>query len=143
MTMPARVTFVTLVVRDLQRMADFFRALGWPESERRGPGHVAFRCGGAVFALAQASLVVEDLGAPPPPGAFKGVVFTVNVDAPDEVDRAFEAVKDVDGALILTEPHDLFLGTRGFTFRDPEDNVWDVIWTEGTTFDDRGGLNYP
>jgi len=32
---------------------------------------------------------------------------------------------------------------RGFSRRDPEGNVWDVAWAEGSTFDDRGGLKFP
>jgi hypothetical protein len=32
-TLPARVSFVTLAVRDLPRMAQFFRPFGWPEAK--------------------------------------------------------------------------------------------------------------
>jgi hypothetical protein len=31
----------------------------------------------------------------------------------------------------------------GFSWRDPEGNVWDVAWAKGTSFDDRGGLIFP
>ncbi len=51
MTLPARVRFVTLAVRDLPRLAAFYRQFGWPESETSAENHVAFQCGGAVLGL--------------------------------------------------------------------------------------------
>jgi uncharacterized protein len=59
------------------------------------------------------------------------------------VDQAYEVVRTADGAEVLSEPTDLFFGGRGFDFRDPEGNVWDVIWAEGTSFDERGGMIFP
>ena len=37
----------------------------------------------------------------------------------------------------------LSFGGRGFSFLDPEGNAWEVVWPEGTSFDDRGGLIFP
>ncbi len=51
MSLPPRVSFITLAVRDLPRMAAFFRQFGWPESETNDENHVAFQCGGAVLGL--------------------------------------------------------------------------------------------
>jgi hypothetical protein len=31
----------------------------------------------------------------------------------------------------------------GFSFRDPEDSVWEVAWKADSEFDDRGGFIYP
>ncbi len=55
----------------------------------------------------------------------------------------FEVVRAAEGAEVLDEPTDLFFGGRGFSFRDPESNIWDVIWAAGTSFDERGGLIFP
>jgi catechol 2,3-dioxygenase-like lactoylglutathione lyase family enzyme len=93
-TLPARVSFVTLAVRDLPRMAAFFRQFGWPESETNDENHVAFQCGGAVLGLYGAEHYEPEFGPAPGPG-------------------------------------------------DPEGNVWDVIRTAGTSFDERGGLIFP
>ena len=27
--------------------------------------------------------------------------------------------------------------------RNPEGNIWDVAWADGSTFDDRGGVVFP
>jgi len=31
----------------------------------------------------------------------------------------------------------------GFGFRDPEGNIWEVAWAEGSRFDERDGLIFP
>jgi hypothetical protein len=42
--------------------------------------------------------------------------------------------------LLLEEPAEAFWG-GGFSWRDPEGNIWDVAWAKGgTTIDERGGL---
>jgi uncharacterized glyoxalase superfamily protein PhnB len=43
---------------------------------------------------------------------------------------------------LLGEPLEAFWG-GGFSWRDPEGNVWDVAWAKGTTLDERGGLTFP
>jgi uncharacterized glyoxalase superfamily protein PhnB len=59
------------------------------------------------------------------------------------VDRVYAALQHGEGAEILSGPEDLRFGGRGFVFRDPEGNIWDVIWKSETSFDDRGGLVFP
>lgn len=143
MSIPARLNFVTLAVRDLERMAAFYRALGWPESSRNNEHHIAFRCGGAVLGLFSAKHYEARLGPAPSPGAFRGFTLALNLESRDEVDRVHAELQEVEGATLGGEPQELFFGGRGFTFQDPEGNEWDVLWAEGTSFDERGGLIYP
>jgi uncharacterized protein len=142
-SLPARVSFVTLAVRDLPRMAAFFRRFRWPESETNDENHVAFQCGGAVLGLYGAEHYEPNFGPVPEPGAFKGFTLAINLEDADTVDRVYEVVRRAEGAEVLGEPTDLFFGGRGFSFRDPEGNIWDVIWADGTSFDERGGLIFP
>ena len=141
MTLPARVSFVTLAVRDMAGMAAFFRQFGWPESETNDEHHVAFQCGGAVLGLYGAEHYERELG--PLADGFRGFTLAINLEDAAAVDRAYETVRAADGAELLSEPTDLHFGGRGFVFRDPEGTIWDVIWTEGTSFDERGGLIFP
>ena len=143
MTLPARVSFVTLAVRDLPRMTAFFRQFGWPESQTNDEHHVAFQCGGAILGLYGAENFEPHAGPAPPPGAFKGFTLAINLEDAEAVDLAYETLRDADGVEDLGEPQDLHFGGRGFAFKDPEGNLWDVIWTEGTSFDERGGLVFP
>ena len=43
---------------------------------------------------------------------------------------------------LLEEPAEAFWG-GGFSWRDPEGNIWDVAWAKGTSIDERGGLTFP
>lgn len=143
MSVPARLSFVTLCARDVPRLASFYRSLGWPESKHNAEDFAAFQCGGAVLGIYGAVNYETRYGSPPPEGVFRGVVLALNCRTPQEVDRIHRTLQGVDGAVITGPPEDLAFGGRGFEFRDPEGNVWEVTWAEGTSFDEREALIFP
>jgi hypothetical protein len=49
------------------------------------------------------------------------------------------ACRDID---LLEEPFDSPHGFRGFSFRDPEGNVWDVAWKRGSRVAEDGSLTW-
>jgi hypothetical protein len=50
--LPPQLNFFTLACGDVARMAEFFRALGWPESPASEPVHRVFQLpNGVVLAL--------------------------------------------------------------------------------------------
>jgi uncharacterized protein len=140
---PARTSFVTLAVRDMPAMTRFYRQFGWPESKFSDESFVAFQTSGAVLGLFPAKNYEEEFGAPPPPGVFKGFVLAINLEDPARVDAAYETMKRFNDIRIVGDPKDLSFGGRGFEFLDPEGNAWEVVWAEGTSFDERGGLIFP
>ena len=140
---PARMSFVTLAVRDMPAMTRFYRQFRWPESKFSDESFVAFQTSGAVLGLFPSKNYEEEFGAPPAPGAFKGFVLAINLEDAARVDAAYETMKRFDGIRILGEPKDLSFGGRGFEFLDPEGNAWEVVWAEDTSFDERGALIFP
>lgn len=140
---PARVSFVTLAVRDMARMQRFYRQFGWPESTFTDETFAAFRCGGAVLGLFGAENYAKTHGDVPPPGTFRGVVLSINCRDAAEVDRIHETLRGFDGVTLHGAPQDLSFGGRSFEWSDPEGNVWEVTWAEGTSFDDREALIFP
>jgi catechol 2,3-dioxygenase-like lactoylglutathione lyase family enzyme len=140
---PARTSFATLAVRDMPMMTRFYRQFRWPESKHSDESFVAFQTGGAVLGLYPASNYEKELGAAPPPGVFKGFVLAINLEDAARVDQAYATMKRFDDIRLLGEPQDLSFGGRGFSFLDPEGNAWEVVWAEGTSFDERGGLIFP
>jgi hypothetical protein len=53
------------------------------------------------------------------------------------------ACRDIERMVgIFEKSNEQFWG-GGFSRRDPEGNLWDVAWADGSTFDDRGGLVFP
>jgi catechol 2,3-dioxygenase-like lactoylglutathione lyase family enzyme len=140
---PARMSFVTLAVRDMPAMTRFYRQFRWPESKFSDESFVAFQTSGAVLGLFPAKNYEEEFGAPPAAGAFKGFVLAINLEDAARVDAAYETMKLFDGIRIMGAPKDLSFGGRGFEFLDPENNAWEVVWAEDTSFDERGGLIFP
>lgn len=143
MKIPARLSFVTLAVRDMPRMQRFYDQFGWPKSRHSDESFAAYQCGGAVLGLFGAHNYEKQYGAPPAPGAFRGYVLALNCRDAAEVDRIYEAMQDLKHVRLGSAPQDLSFGGRGFEWRDPEDNIWEVTWAEGTSFDEREGLIFP
>ncbi len=121
--LPPRVGLITLACRDIERMADIFRALGWPEA----PSYAA-------------KSYEPDFG--PPTDRFRAFTLCVNLASMDEVRAAHELLQNVPDVELLGAPEEAFWG-GGFSWRDPEGNIWDVAWAEGSAIDDRGGLTFP
>jgi predicted lactoylglutathione lyase len=140
-TLPPHVNFLTLACRDVERMAEFVRALGWQEAPSSEPVHRVFQlANGVVLALYGAEHYKQGYGRRS--DGFRGFTLGVNLGSRDEVLAAYTAVKDVDGVQDLDEPVDSPHGFSGFSFRDPEGNIWDVAWKDGSEVDERGALTW-
>jgi predicted lactoylglutathione lyase len=139
---PARISAVTLACRDLGRMAAFYRQFGWPEAPTSVPEHVVFQCtNGVVLGLFSETRFERQFGI----GADGSRGFTLTIHCEDEeaVVRAHQQLREFDDVGALdSEPERSGWG-YGFSFRDPEDNVWGVAVKYGSDFDDRGGFIYP
>ena len=140
---PARVSFVTLACRDLAAMKRFYDQFGWPPSRHNDDTFAAYQCGGAVLGLFGAKNYEKAYGPPPAAGAFSGFVLALNCRDAAEVDRVYDEMKRIPGVKLHGEPMDLSFSGRGFDWSDPEDNLWEVTWAEGTSFDERDALIFP
>lgn len=141
MNLPARVGLITLACRDVERMAQLFRDLGWPETPESDGNHRTFQCtNGVVFGLYAASHYEPHFG--PLADGFRGLTICVNLESFAETQAVYETLRGIEGVELLEEPTEAFWG-GGFGWRDPEGNIWDVAWAKGTQFDERGGLIFP
>ncbi len=144
-SIPARVSFVTLGVRDLAAMRAFYGTLGWEESAALSSDwFAAFRTGGAILCLCPIGPLSRDaMVAPPSPEAtFRGVTLTISVEKREQVDSAVEGVRAAGGR-VTKEPADTSWGGRSAYFADPEGNVWEAAWSPHLSFDGRGGVAPP
>src|SRR5471032_360660 len=141
MNLPARVSLLTLACRDVERMTRLFRALGWPETPESDEHHRMFQCrNGVVIALYGAANYEPGFG--PPADGFRGFTIAVNLESFEETKAVHETLREIEDVELLGELEEAFWG-GGFSWRDPEGNVWDVAWAKGSSFDERGGLIFP
>jgi uncharacterized protein len=139
-TLPTRLTFVTIGTRDHARMRDFYMGLGWPVAVDIEGDITSFLLGGVVLALWPLELLAAE-AAPgvAPPSGWSGVTLGCNCDSKAEVDRAFAAAIAA-GATVIAEPVDKDWGGRSGYFADPEGNRWEVAWAPGLELDARGAV---
>ncbi len=143
MTVPSRLSVVTVGARDVAVLRAFYERLGWTTTTK-SDDFAAFPLGGAVFCIFNLDhLAAEAGGSPiPDPVPFKGFSLAINVDERKQVDTALAGAREA-GAKVLAEPVDRDWGGASAYFADPEGNVWEIAWFPGIEFDERGALIWP
>jgi catechol 2,3-dioxygenase-like lactoylglutathione lyase family enzyme len=130
-SVPARLKFVTLGVRDLPTMRAFYEdGLGWTPTISVD-NFVAFDLGGSILGLYPfENLAPEAKADAPPPGTWSGWTLASNVATREEVDGLWQAWVDA-GATPIAEPVDHPYGPRSGYVADPEGNRWEIAWAPG------------
>jgi hypothetical protein len=142
-TLPPRVTVVTLGVADVQAATAFYQALGWPVSAQSGPGVTFIRTAGPVLALFGYADLAADAGVDQPQAPmFSGVTLAINLGSTQEVDAAFAAAVDA-GAGVAREPAPTFWGGYSGYFIDPDGHRWELAHNPFWSLDDRGLVDLP
>ena len=142
MSLLPRISAVTLACGDIGRMAAFYRQFGWPEAPTSVPEHVVFQCtNGVVLGLFSETAFEERFGCVR--DGFRGVSVLIACEDAETVHQAHERVREFDDVFDLDERPDESGWGCGFSFRDPEGNVWDVAFKYGSELDHRGGFVYP
>jgi hypothetical protein len=140
MSLPRRLSLVTLGARDVPALRAFYERLGWQVAVADGDEFASFHLGGAVLALYSRPLLHEEAAPGEPDGeGFGGVTLACNVDERDEVDAAYGHALAA-GATPVHPPVDRSWGGRSAYFADPEGNRWEVAWAPGVRFDERGAV---
>ena len=137
MTVPARVSLVTLGVADVPRSTAFYQAMGWEPSPASVDGDVTFfRSGGALLALWGVGDLAADAGVEGAPGrvsgvsskpGFRGVALAINLGSEAEVDAAF-ATAEAAGAAIVKPPARTEWGGYSGYFADPDGHAWELAY---------------
>ena len=129
MTVPQRLSFLTLGARDMAVLRAFYRALGWSERPGSDDDFTTYDLGGLVLAL----YPIGRLGAEaapdeslPPPG-WNGVTYGINVETPAGVDETF-GVALTAGARPIARPVRRDWGGYSAYIADPEGNRWEIAW---------------
>jgi predicted lactoylglutathione lyase len=126
---PARVSVITLGVRDLERLRNFYKSLGWPIALEVEDDVTAFETNGAVLALFPLDKLAADGNASAAAcgDGMRGFSLAINVDRPEQVDETIATVRGAGGS-VTKEPTQAEWGGRTAYFTDPEENYWEVAW---------------
>jgi len=139
MTVPNRISIITLGVADLERSTTFYESLGWTKSPASMPAITFFEMQGSVFGLYEWSALADDAKVPADSSGFRGVTLAMNLASVAEVDEVFvEWV--AAGATPKVEPHTAFWGGHSSYVADPDGHLWEIAHNPYATIDADGRL---
>ena len=124
MLMEQRVSLITLGVRDMDRAAEFYEALGW-QRVASPDGVVAFDLIGQTLGLYALSALADEIGVPVGELGTGAMTLAHNLRDKAGVD-ALIAAAGAAGAKILKQPGDVFWGGYNGYFADPDGHIWEV-----------------
>jgi len=149
MTIPARISIVTLGVRDMATSIAFYQELGWRRSTASNDQIAWFVTADSALGLFPHAELAADAGVPAgepgrvaEPGGFRGMTLAVNLGSPAEVDTAM-AVAQAAGGTVVTPPEKVFWGGYRGYFADPDGHLWELAHNPNFTFTDSGQLDLP
>ena len=143
MTVPARISLVTLGVADLGRATAFYEALGWRRSSASNEEVSFFATADGVLALYPFTALAADAGveagARPATG---GVALAINVETEEAVDGVLADVVAAGATVTKRATRAAWGGYTG-TFADPDGHLWEVAHNPGFALDERGSVVLP
>jgi catechol 2,3-dioxygenase-like lactoylglutathione lyase family enzyme len=144
MTIPARLSIVTLGVADLARSIAFYEALGWERKSSSMDGSISwFGTADTSIGLFPWDELAADARLPAEPRArFGGITLAINVETPDEVATALAAAVAAGATLLKPATVADWGGTSGY-FADPDGHPWEIAYNPGFPIDADGRVRIP
>jgi len=137
--MEQRVSLITLGVDDMERAANFYRALGWQEVESPD-GVIAFDLIAQTLGLYPKAGLAEELGIDLSEiNGFSGQTLGHNVRDKKDVAATLEAVLRAGGS-VLKEAQDVFWGGHHGYFADLDGHVWEVAFNPFSSLREDGAF---
>lgn len=121
---PQRINLITLGVRDLERSAAFYCALGWQIGQRT-ESVVFFDMPGFKLGLFGLADLADDQGRAGATLGTGAATLAQNFASPADVDAAFAAALKA-GATPLKTPEAVFWGGYSGYYADPDGHVWEL-----------------
>jgi uncharacterized protein len=129
MSVPQKISYLTLGARDMSVMRAFYNGLGWAERPGSSDDFAAYETGAMILALFPLALLGEE-AAPdervPEPG-WNGITIGVNVESTVAVDEIFRSVVAAGGRAVASPVKREWGGYSGY-LADPEGNRWEITW---------------
>ncbi|HUF44456.1 MAG TPA: VOC family protein [Aestuariivirgaceae bacterium] len=143
MSIPPRLSTVTLGVLDLERASAFYERLGWKRSGASSSEITFFQLGDMVLGLFPRRLLAEDAAVPAnAPQGFCGVTLAMAFASPAEVDAALNSAEAAGARITKPGEATVWGGYSGY-FSDPEGFLWEAVHVPQFGIDDQGRLRLP
>ena len=126
MTVPNRLSIVTIGVADLDRSSAFYEALGWTRATSSADEIRWYDIGGVWLGVFGRDELAADAGVPAEGSGFAGITLAINVGSHEAVDTALETAVAAGGTLVLPARTTDFGGYGGY-FADPDGHLWEVM----------------
>jgi len=139
---PARLSLVTLGVRDVGAATRFYEALGWSRSGASQEGVTFVHMAGSALALFGWDDLAHDAGVSPDGRGFRGVSLAVNLDTEAAVDAAY-AEWEAAGATVVKRPERVFWGGYSGYVADPDGHLWELAYNPGWSILADGRVQLP
>jgi hypothetical protein len=140
MSVPARISIVTLGVDDLKRSKAFYRALGWELAGSAGDEICWFRTADSYLGLFGREALAKDAALRSEPKAeFGGVTLAINVESEEAVDAAFEAATAAGARMLKPAERADWGGYSGY-FADLDGHPWEVAYNPTFPIDQDGRI---
>jgi predicted lactoylglutathione lyase len=143
-TVPARVSFVTLGVADVEAAASFYERLGWRRSAGSVPGDIAFfQLGPVALGLWGYDDLANEARLPAAAAApYRGFSLAINLPTEAEVDRVLAAAVEAGATPLAPAVRADWGGYSGY-FADPDGNAWEVAYNPGFPLGDDDVVRLP
>ena len=142
MSIPARMSIVTLGVADVARSVAFYEALGWKRCSSSMDDIAWFRTADSYLGIFSWQDLVEDVTlAEPTRGSFGGVTMSINVETREMVDAALEEAVAAGGSIVKPGT-ELPFGYGGY-FADPDGHPWELCHNRDFPFGPDGRITIP
>ncbi len=139
MSIPARISIVTIGVEDVARSVRFYEALGWQRCTSSMDEIAWFRTADSYLGIFGWRDLAEDAQlVEPTRGSFGGITLAINVETAEMVDAALDEALEAGGT-ILKPGTDLPFGYGGY-FADPDGHPWEVCYNPGFPFGPDGRI---
>lgn len=125
MTIPQRLTMVTLGVADVARSTTFYESLGWRRSSASQETITFFRMQGSALGLFQRESLADDAGVSADGAGFRAVTIALNCADRDEVDTVFDEWVAA-GAEPVKRPEAVAWGGYSSYVADPDGHLWEL-----------------
>lgn len=142
MSVPQRLTMVTLGVTDVPRATAFYESLGWRRSSASQDEITFFSMEGSVLGLFGRDALAADAGVDADGSGFRGVTVALNCADRDEVDAVFAAWVAA-GATPVKPPEAVFWGGYSSYVADPDGHLWEIAHNPFSPNDELGHMQLP